>query len=52
MTRVEIQREARGFSVWSVSPYTGSKRDCLAHVNTLAQARAVSRRYHEKGTAQ
>lgn len=42
-----IQREARGFSVWSASPLTGSKRDCLAFAQTKRSARAIARRYEE-----
>ena len=48
MRRAIIQKEARGFSVWSASPFTGSKIDCLAFASTARSARAIARKYEAK----
>lgn len=44
------QREASGFTIWTLSPHTGSKIDCLDWVDTERQAqRKVNALYKEQG---
>ena len=50
MKRAIIQKEARGFSVWSAKQYTGDKLDCLAFAKTAQSARAIAQRYEKEGT--
>ena len=42
-----IQKEATGYSVWSVSEHTGSKTDCVGHYNTKREAEAAVKRMNE-----
>jgi hypothetical protein len=40
-----IWKEARGYSVWSLKPYTGDKADCLSLHDSKRNAIAALKRY-------
>ena len=48
MQRYMIQKESTGYSVWTVSPHTGSKQDCIAYCRTKREAQALIRKKYAK----
>lgn len=44
--RALIWKEATGYSVWTVSPYTGDRKDCLGFFDRKDAARRAMRAFN------